>query len=333
MGPPRKRQRMVPTTLYVSQRGVTVRRVGRLIRVEDEAGNCLARYSPYLLERVFLLGAVNVPTPTLHFLAQRSIPVALLSRTGKLVARIGPPDAGSPSLRRAQYASADDPVLQLENARAVVRAKLLGCKQLLRRHFRNYHLSELKEPIKALEELRRAALAAKTVQRIRGIEGRGAALYFRHFPDLLRVPLPFEARRRRPSPDPVNALLSFAYSLLAVEIENQLEAMGLDPRVGFLHVERAGRPALALDLMEEFRAEVADRLVKRCFNFRLLQESDFVNRASGQCWLKPEARGRFLQQYHALLEKPYRGPDGRMVTLRRVFHAQAREMVRSVREK
>jgi len=150
---------------------------------------------------------------------------------------------------------------------------------------------------------------------------------------LLRGEEAFLRRARRPAPDPVNALLSLTYGLLRLEIESQLVAVGLDPRVGFLHVEHGHRPALALDLLEEFRAPIADRLALRLINYGLLRPRDFVFCEDGSCRLSRLGRAVFFPQYERTMEKPFTDLQGRRINYRRLLHIQAREMAAACRDR
>jgi CRISPR-associated protein Cas1 len=319
-------------TLYLIEPGLTLRRSGDLLRLESREGVCVGRYFPQSVQQVFVFGDVQLTTAALKYLSSHHIPVVFLARTGRFLGRLTGPTQGTPTLRRAQYGAMGREEWAVESARAVVRSKLLAQRQMLLRHRRNHGHLHLEEPLEALQDLRRQARAAEEIKALRGVEGKGSAVYFRAFRRLLAEHWDFTRRERRPPPDPINALLSFAYSLLRAEVEGQLEGLGLDPRVGFLHVERAGRPALALDMMEEFRVPAADRLVLRCLGLEIVHAGDFEYREDGGCWLNREARGRYVRQYQRAMEAPYRLRDGRRVNLRRHLHLQARELVEAIRE-
>lgn len=295
-------------------------------------GQPVARVWLPSLRQVFLFGQTQMPADTLSALAAAGVPVVCLTEHGRFLARLEGPPSGAPSLRRAQYLRAEDPDWTLENARAVLMAKLLGSLGLLRRQLRNHDLPDLREAIKELEDLRRQMRQTPSLPRLRGLEGRAGALYFRQWGLLLRADLSFTRRTRRPAGDPVNALLGLVYGLLRIEIESHLTGLGLDPRVGFLHVQRGQRCSLALDLLEEFRAEVCDRLVLRCLNLGILKAHHFQLTAEGACRLTREGRGIFLPAYEEHQEKPRRDLRRKRTNYRRLVHVQCREMVEAVRE-
>lgn len=318
-------------TLYLTDPQDCLVKVGQTVRLLRD-GRPVARVWLSSLRQVFLFGPIQLPAGTLQALAAAGVPVVFLTGHGRFLARLEGPPGGAPSLRRAQYLQAEDPDWTLENARAVLMVKLLGSIGLLRRHLRNHDLPELRGAIEELQKMRRQLRQTPSLPRLRGLEGRAGALYFQQWGLLLRADLPFTRRTRRPAADPVNALLGLVYGLLRIEIESHLTGLGLDPRVGFLHVQRGQRCSLALDLLEEFRAEVGDRLVLRCFNLGSLKEHHFQETATGACHLTREGRGIFLAAYEKHQEKPWRDLRRKRTNYRRLVHVQCREMVAAIRE-
>jgi len=310
-------------TLYISEPGCELRRAGNWLRL-DRGKECLLRASPRGLDHVIIFGDAVLTPESIVLLLKHNVPVSLLSPSGRFRGRILPPDAPAPSLRKAQYGCADDAIYSLDLARAIVRVKLTGGTQILRRHSRNRGTSDVAAHIEAIRKARSRLGEAGSIGSLRGIEGRAGAAYFDGFRQLLREPAEFIRRTRRPPKDPVNALLSFGYCLVTAEVVGQVAAVGLDPQVGFLHVTRAGRPALALDLVEEFRAPVVDRVVLRCWNLRMLTPEDFYFSAEGVPLLRPDARSRFIREYERRMNKPFRHVEGFRTTYRRLLHGQAR---------
>lgn len=319
-------------TLYVADQGAQLRKAGHSLRIEL-AGKCIGRVSPQGLDHAFLFGGVSLTPQAIRLLMEERVPVGLLSSTGKLIGRITPAARGWVSRRKAQYAVADDPRYALRFAQSVVRAKLSGCLGLLRRYKRNHGEVPVDAAVQGLQQAKRALGDADDLAGVRAAEGRGSAAYFGCFREVLRQGFVFERRLRRPPPDPINALLSLGYGLLRAEIEGQLEAVGLDPRVGFLHVERAGRPALALDLIEEFRAAVVDRLVLRCVNLRVIRPEDFAVDEELGCRLTPDGLKTYLKQYDHQLSKVFLDLQGKRTCYRRVLHRQAREAAEAFSER
>jgi CRISPR-associated protein Cas1 len=199
-------------------------------------------------------------------------------------------------LRRTQYRIADDPEKSNQIAQVMVGAKIANARTVLQRELRNHGENPaLSEIVHRLADALKRCQKSERVEQTMGIEGEAAASYFSVFNELLRGSgFTFEGRIRRPPTDPINALLSFTYSLITQECVSALMGVGLDPYVGFLHQDRPGRPSLALDLLEEFRAPWADRFVLTLFNRKQLQKNDFSTEASGAVRLTDEARKKVL---------------------------------------
>jgi len=269
------------------------------------------------LESVVLLGHGQVSSDALAECVRRHIRVSALSRSGRVRFVVGGPIGGNVQLRIAQLHAIDADSHRAELACTIVAGKLQNCRRLLKRwafdadpHQRS-HLEDLAARI----AIRIGNIAGAKEDRLRGIEGEGTRLYFAglgHHLEASRLQITFLARNRRPPRDPVNSLLSFTYGLLTTEIIGALESVGLDPQIGFLHTVRPGRPALALDLLEEFRPSYADRFVVGLFSRRRLSPSSFLQASGGACYLTEEARALVLDAYeqfksnevdHLLLER------------------------------
>lgn len=275
---------------------------------------------------VALFGNVQMTAQALRAAMERGIPVSLFTYGGWFVGRATGFDTKNVELRLAQYAGATNPEVCLALARGFVASKILNCRTLLRRNL------EGDEPV-ALSELRqlaRKALAAEAIESLLGIEGTAARTYFGCFTGMLRsadssrADFELDGRNRRPPRDPVNALLSFCYSMLAKDFAVTLAAVGLDPLLGFYHQPRFGRPALALDLMEEFRPLIADSVVVSLINNGVVASDDFV-RAAGSVALTAPARKRVILGYERRMDHLVTHPVfGYRITYRRVLEVQAR---------
>lgn len=227
--------------------------------------------------------------------AEKGIHIAFCSPLGRLLCNVSGFTHGNVLLRRQQYRLADSEKCSIFVAREMVAAKILNARLVLQRFVRDHseisavHL--LQEVVAKLTISVKHARAALTAQELLGIEGNAAELYFSVFDNmLLSADCSFKGRTRRPPKDPVNAVLSFAYSLLSSDCKSALESVGLDSAVGLYHKDRPGRPGLALDLMEEFRAPIADRLVLALFNRRQLKNKDFTVEDAGSVRLCDDAR-------------------------------------------
>ena len=316
---------------YLSKDGETV-----LVKVGDEQK---LRIPIHNLEAIVCFGNVLCSPFLLGLCGDRGVHVSFLTENGRFLARVEGPTSGNVLLRREQYRRADDNGASTAVARNVVIAKLTNCRSVLKRALRDHSASDgsgrLERAERALSRHVREAEKAITVDQLRGIEGGAGREYFGCFDALVvqqHDELPFNGRSRRPPLDPVNALLLFLYTLLLHDVTGALEGVGLDPQVGFLHRDRPGRPSLALDLMEELRPFLADRLTLSLINRRQVQKGDFSNKESGAVLLTAEGRKKVLVAYQKrkddVITHPYLGEK---TTLGLVPHLQALLLARYLR--
>lgn len=328
-------------TLYVTKENAWLRKEGEnaVISVNREEQG---RVPMHLLGGIVCFGAVGATPQLIGHCARKGVSLSFLSRNGRFLARITGPVSGNVKLRRAQYRCADNGDKATRLARDFVLGKLLNQRTVVRRALRD-HQSKMDEEARyrldssqrRLGNAARRAANESVKNALRGIEGESARIYYSVFDDLIRRPDPefsFESRSRRPPLNPVNALLSFLYSLLMHDCRSALETVGLDPAVGFLHEDRPGRPSLALDLMEELRPVLADRVCLTLINRQQITPDDFATAISGSVTLSDEARKTVLVTYqdrksreltHAFL--------GEKTTLGLVPFVQARLLARRIR--
>jgi CRISPR-associated protein Cas1 len=312
--------------LYVQSPGARIRKRGETLEVEvEDAPPVKARLID--TSQLVLLGNVGITTPCLHELMRREIPVSWFSHGGWFLGHTIGTGHKNVELRTAQYRSSFDPSFCLRLARELVAAKIRNARTLLRRNFKGDDI-----PSAALVDIKRLverAPHARDLQELLGVEGQAGAVYFRTFPRVLKpeaaaLGFDFEKRNRRPPADPVNALLSFAYALLARTSTVTLAAVGFDPYRGFYHQPRYGRPALALDLMEPFRPLLADSVVMLAINNGEVRISDFIQ-AAGSTALKADGRKRFIAAFERRLEQEITHPVfGYRISYRRLLEVQAR---------
>jgi CRISPR-associated protein Cas1 len=313
--------------LYLIEQGAVIRKTGDRLIVEKNDTELL-EIECFKLDTIFLFGNVHVTTPALTELLDHDIELALLTLSGRLKGQLTPPKAKNVLLRMAQYQKSQDPVVALPLARAFVDGKVRNALALLTRQHRNYPERGFTPCREELERLCGSIAMAETLESLRGFEGTAARSYFAGFALACRTELAFEGRRRRPPTDPINALLSFGYTLVGAELASLLDAMGYDPYIGFYHQLDYGRPSLALDLLEEFRVPAVDRLVLNLANLRTLQVSDFVtDEESGGLRLDRKALGKFFRAYEAHLNKEFTDKTtGATTTLRKAFLQQAERL-------
>ena len=306
---------------YVGKRGGEI-----VVRVEKET---VSKIPIEQLQSITLYGGIQVSTQALHACLERAIPVSYFSPAGRFLGMTsGLPQSGVDA-RLGQYRLFGEQGLRVRIAAEAIRAKIHNQRVLL---MRNGSASETVH--KSLSRLRDKAVATDDLDTLRGIEGTAAALYFEHFSTMLKdrdIAFDFNGRNRRPPRDPVNALLSLGYSILAKEITGILHTVGLDPYLGFFHQPRYGRPALALDLMEEFRPLVADSVALSLFNRGELSSSDFVHTSSG-VFLGDGGRRQFWRAWSRRLDTEVRHPEfGYRMSYRRMIDVQARQLWRYCR--
>lgn len=235
--------------------------------------------------------------------AEEQIHFSFYSPRGRFLASVVNNENGNVLLRRTQYRVADSPIESLDIAKNMIYGKLYNSKYVLHRVVRDHPMqvdrSAISKCCENISKYMKDVQNADSPETLRGVEGNAAAEYFSVFDEMIlqnKSDFRFNGRNRRPATDNVNALLSFAYSLLANECASALQGVGLDPYVGFLHTDRPGRKSLALDLEEELRSVFADRFVLYLINNRILNGDDFVHRESGAVLLTDEGRRRFLSE-------------------------------------
>lgn len=294
--------------LYLQEHGCHVgKRSEHLIVRKD--GKELQRIPLHAIRQVVVLSSVQISSQALETLASNGIPVAFVTGYGRFIATLAPAPTKNVALREAQFRRFAEPAEALALSRAVVRAKLTNQRTLLMRCLRSRTEDASEDVSRGSDEPAARDLAelltrldhAASIDSLLGLEGQGAALYFGEFNRFLKAQPPgrgfdFQSRNRRPPKDPVNALLSFAYAMLAKDCFSALCVVGFDPYRGFFHTGRHGRPSLALDLMEEFRAVIADSVVLTLINNRVVQPEDFLAWREA-CQLTEDGRKKFFTAY------------------------------------
>jgi CRISPR-associated protein Cas4 len=354
-------RRLIPArddalAVYVQGQGYSVGLRGEVLEIREK-GKVVSDARLLETDQLCLFGNVQLSAQALHELAGRDVPVIHMSYGGWLTAVTTPPPHKNIELRRRQFRAADDREFCLGLARAIVSGKIRNARTLLRRNARELP----RETLVRLAYARRDAERAVALEQLLGIEGAAARDYFARFSLMLKtderrdtLPLEeedspaeceagtvaappdeqtwarfdFTKRNRRPPRDPVNALLSFVYAMLLKDLVATLVGVGLDPYLGFYHQPRYGRPALALDLMEEFRPLVADSVVINLINNGEVRPTDFITRA-GACALTPHGRKQVLEGYERRLDTLVTHPHfGYAISYRRIFEVQARLLAR-----
>jgi CRISPR-associated protein Cas1 len=325
-------------TLYVVTRGAVLRRDHLTVQVvvEDQVRLTVPVHQ---LESVAVFGGVRVTAPVMGLCADRGVAVSFLSEAGRLVGRVDAPASGNVMLRREQFRVADRPDRAAALARSFVAGKVHNCRNLVLRAGREAtdpaDQAALGGAADRLAGVLPAAGAAASVDAVRGHEGDAAAVYFGAFGHMVRANRDAMApagRTRRPPRDRMNALLSFLYALLTHDCTSAAAAVGLDPSVGFLHVDRPGRPGLALDLVEEFRPLLADRLALALVSRQQVKVDGFMVRDGGAVEMTHATRRAVLAAYQQRKREEVAHPLlGGKVPVGRVPFLQARILARAIR--
>lgn len=292
--------RQLLNTLYVTTQGAYLAREGETVLVRVERQTRL-RLPIHTLESIVCFGRVACSPPLLGLCGQRGVAVSFCSEYGRFLARVQGPVSGNVLLRRTQYRWADDEPKAAAVARSVVAGKIANSRTVLLRAARETDAADSRAALSSaaqhLADLVGRLEQAATVDTVRGLEGDAARAYFGAFNHLIACQKDeffFDGRSRRPPKDPMNALLSFLYVLLASDVAAALETVGLDPQVGYLHRDRPGRRGLAMDLMEELRPVMADRLALSLVNRRQVQGDGFTASESGAVWMDDKTRKEVL---------------------------------------
>jgi CRISPR-associated protein Cas1 len=325
-------------TLFVVTRGATVRRDHLTLAVVVDRQTRLT-VPVHQLDGVAVFGGVHVTPDAMRLCAEHGVAVSFLTESGRLVCRVDAPGSGNVLLRRAQFRWADAPDRRAAIARCVVAGKVQNARNVLLRAAResgaDADRQALQAAINRLADVLPVLAGCADADVARGHEGDAARVYFDAFPALVRqqrTDFVFAGRTRRPPLDPVNALLSFAYGLLLHDCAAALTAVGLDASVGFLHVDRPGRPGLALDLMEEFRPLIADRLVLALINRQQVRPDGFQTAEGGAVQMTEATRRAVLATYQQRKREEVTHPVlGQKVPVGRLPFLQARILARHLR--
>jgi len=282
--------------LYVTTDGSYVHKERETLIIEQE-GEKVFQLPFHSIQNMFCFGRIMVSPALMAACGEKGIGISFFTEYGKFQSRVQGPQSGNVLLRRAQYREADDSPHIL--AKLFIAAKLVNCRNIIMKHQRNHGQDDqLERLVKYLADNLKRLERSNDVDQMRGIEGDSAASYFACFNNLivedLRESFPFSGRTKRPPLDRVNALLSFAYTLLTHEIASALQGVGIDPYVGFLHTDRSGRVSLALDMLEEYRAWWCDRFVLTLINRKQISPDDFIEESSSAIRLTDDARKMVL---------------------------------------
>jgi CRISPR-associated protein Cas1 len=290
-------------TLFVTTQGAYLSKEGETVAVKIEQ-KIRMRIPIHTLAGIVCFGAVSCSPYLMGFCSENDVSISFLTKYGRFLAMVKGPVSGNVLLRRKQFRMADCEKTSALMAGFVLTGKLANCRAVLERSLRDHKDKVNKEAVKKVANRLlmyiQKELQNDNLDRLRGIEGDAAHQYFSVFNQLIlaqKEAFLFSGRNRRPPTDRINCLLSFVYTLLVHDVRSGLESVGLDPAVGFLHRDRPGRPGLALDMMEELRPFLADRLVLSMINRNQVRPDGFIFKESGAVYMEDETRKTVLETY------------------------------------
>lgn len=290
-------------TLYVTSEDSYLALDGENVVVFENKTE-LGRVPLHNLEEILSFGYRGTSPALMGACAERNISLCYLTPQGKFLARVSGKTKGNVVLRQQQYDSSRDESISLEIAKNCILGKVYNARWVLERAIRDHSLQIDVEQVKSasnfLKNSQNLIQNSQSKDQLRGYEGEAASIYFGVFDQLIlqqKKDFIFKGRNKRPPLDPVNALLSFAYTLLTNTITSALESVGLDPYVGYLHTDRPGRASLSLDLIEELRAVLADRFVLSLINRKMVMRKNFSQKENGAILMDEELRKRVLVEW------------------------------------
>lgn len=317
-------------TFYVTEQYTILKKEDERVKL-FKGKEVLADIPIFKINQVIIFGEVTTTASVLRLFAENNITVCYLTAFGKFVSKLECNYKKNVIVRINQYEKhIDENNESLKIAKKFISGKIKNSRTVLMKNTRGNQSDKCKEVIKELAKLEKTINDQTLLDSLRGIEGRAASTYFSVFSEMIKGDFSFDSRNKRPPKDPVNAMLSFGYTLLANEMSSALSAIGLDPYLGFLHRLRYGRTSLALDLMEEFRSIFVDRLVLSIINNRILTQDDFEE-TLGEVRINKKAIKKFLEAYELKKRDTIFHPIFKYkVTYQQCFHLQARLLSKAI---
>lgn len=314
---------MQVATIYVTSQGAKLTKVGECLVIRNKEGKKIQDTPFFKVRQIFCFGTVEVTAQTIFQLMYRNIDLVYLTKTGRFKCRLSNLNEKSVLSRVAQYRRANDEIFRIEIARKIVAAKLSTYRNWMMN--KNRHaVIEAKQEIIAISESIKLTETACSIEELMGIEGNGSRIYFEAFRKGLKQNLSFFERNRRPPRDPVNAMLSFGYTILYHKVLSAIEQAGVDPFMANLHSNQNSRPSLALDLIEEFRHFVVDTVVLKLVNLAQVKADDFVYTVDKGVLMNESTIALLVKEIQARLASSYLYlPDGKKMELQEQLLRQA----------
>lgn len=313
--------------LYITEQNSVLRKTGDRLIVQKE-DEILLDVQCHKIDAVLIFGNVQFTTQAVRELFEHGIELAILTRAGRLIGQITSPATKNIFLRIEQFKKYGDENFRQKLSRTMVAAKIKNGLNLVRSFSYNHPEINLKDEINGLNQWLGKVVSAKDNERLLGFEGSAARLYFKAYGKMLLGDFDFSGRKKRPPPDPVNAMLSLSYTMIFNEIASLLDGLGFDPYLGYFHKADYGRASLAADLVEEFRAPIADRFVLNSINSRTFKAENFkTNPKGGGVAFTRDALKRYFAEYEKFISKEFDHPDDQTrTTLRKSIRRQAEKL-------
>ena len=317
--------------LYITEQNSVLRKTGDRLIVQKE-DEILLDVQCHKIDAVLIFGNVQFTTQAVHELFEHGIEMAILTRTGRLVGQITSPTTRNIFLRIEQFKKYGDENFKMDLSRTIIAAKIKNGLNLVRHFSYNHPEIDFKTEISGLNRWINKVNFAENNERLLGLEGSAAKLYYTAFGKMILGDFDFSGRKKRPPPDPVNAMLSLSYTMIFNEIASLLDGLGFDPYLGFFHRADYGRASLAADLVEEFRAPIAEHFVLNLINGRTFTKEDFkINPKGARVSFRRDAMKRYFSEYEKFLNKGFDHPaDQTRTTLRKCIRRQAENLAAAI---
>lgn len=321
------------SNLYVTEQNSVLRKSGERIIVQKDE-NLLLDVKCKDIDAVLIFGNVQFTTQVVHELFEHGIEMAILTKSGKLIGQITSPAPKNIDLRLKQFKNYWDEGFKLSFSKKIVAGKIHNSTLFIKQFAYNHPEKNFETEKDALNKAVEKINSSKTIDELMGIEGSVARNYFKAFGRMLLCDLGFAARKKHPSTDPVNALLSLTYTMLYNEISSLLDGLGFDPYLGYFHSTHYGRASLASDLVEEFRAPVADSFVLYLLNNNIFKQDNFYsNPKDNAAYLKRESLKRYFVEYEKMLNNEFIHPERNInTTFRKCFRIQAENLAQCIKD-
>lgn len=266
----------------------------------------------------------------MKFLLENSIDVSFFSYYGKFLGKLVSVESKNVLLRISQYEKYKSDEFRLKISKVFVKGKITNARTVVQRYMRNHPEVDFSQSVEELSSLMNELERKNSVSSVLGVEGRASAVYFECFGKMIGKNFSFQKRIPRHPKDPVNSLLSFGYALLTNELFSSIAGTGFDPYIGYLHSVDYGRPTLALDLMEEFRQPIIDRLVLEIINKEIITPDGFED-VEGKIYLNEKSRKQYLAQFERRMQTKIQ-LDGKMISYREIIHQQTKKFAKTILE-